>query len=137
MGNIARARIANRADARLFLRIHADGSPDPGARGTHTLYPALRPGWTDDVYLPSKRAARVVQDELRRELGFPDRGVQERSDFTGFNWADVPVILVEMGFMTNPTEDRLLATAAYQRRAAIGLCRGTLRFLGRSPRSCG
>ncbi len=137
MGNVARARIANRADARLFLRIHADGSSDPGARGTHTLYPALRTGWTDDVHFPSKRAARVVQGELRRALGFPDRGLQERSDFTGFNWADVPVILVEMGFMTNPTEDRLLATAAYQRRAAIGLCRGTLRFLGRSPRSCG
>ena len=74
---------------------------------------------------------------LRRALGFPDRGLQERSDFTGFNWADVPVILVEMGFMTNPTEDRLLATAAYQRRAALGLCRGTLRYLGRSPDACG
>jgi N-acetylmuramoyl-L-alanine amidase len=38
--------------------------------------------------------------------------------------------------MTNPTEDRLLATAAYQRRAALGLCRGTLRFLGRAPGAC-
>ena len=136
MGNIARARIANHAGAALFLRIHADGSTDPTARGTHTLYPALRRGWTDDVYAESKRAARVVQARLRPALGFPDRGLQERSDFTGFNWADVPVILVEMGFMTNPTEDRLLATAAYQRRAALGLCRGTLRFLGRSPDAC-
>ena len=136
MGNIARARIANRAGAALFLRIHADGSTDPTARGTHTLYPALRRGWTDDVYAESKRAARVVQASLRPALGFPDRGLQERSDFTGFNWADVPVILVEMGFMTNPTEDRLLATAAYQRRAALGLCRGTLRYLGRSPGAC-
>jgi N-acetylmuramoyl-L-alanine amidase len=136
MGNIARARIANRAGAALFLRIHADGSTDPGARGTHTLHPWLRRGWTDDVYAPSKRAARVVQTELVRALGFPDRGLQERSDFTGFNWADVPVILVEMGFMTNPTEDRALATAACQRRAALGLCRGTLRFLGRSPGAC-
>ena len=136
MGNIARARIANREGAELFLRIHADGSTDPSARGTHTLYPALRKGWTDDVYRESKRAARTVQAELVRTLGFPDRGLQERSDFTGFNWADVPVILVEMGFMTNPTEDRLLATAAYQRRAALGLCRGTLRFLGRSAAAC-
>jgi N-acetylmuramoyl-L-alanine amidase len=136
MGNIARARIANRAGAGLFLRIHADGSTDPSARGTHTLYPALRPGWTDDVYTESKRAARVVQRDLRAALGFPDRGLRERSDFTGFNWADVPVILVEMGFMTNPTDDRLLATRAYQRRAALGLCRGTLRFLGRSPTEC-
>lgn len=137
MGNIARARIANRAQAALFLRIHADGSPDRSTRGTHTLYPMLRRSWTDDVYSNSKRAARIVQSELVRALGFPDRGLQERSDFTGFNWADVPVILVELGFMTNPTEDRLLATAAYQRRAAIGLCRGTLRFLGRSPAACG
>jgi N-acetylmuramoyl-L-alanine amidase len=136
MGNIARARIANRAGAALFLRIHADGSTDPSARGTHTLHPALRRGWTDDVYVASRRAARTVQAELVRSLGFPDRGLQERSDFTGFNWADVPVILAEMGFMTNPAEDRLLATAAYQRRAAMGLCRGTLRFLGRSPAAC-
>jgi N-acetylmuramoyl-L-alanine amidase len=137
IGNIARAQIANRAGAALFLRIHADGSTDPTARGTHTLYPALRAGWTDDVYAESKRAARIVQAALRSALGFPDRGLQERSDFTGFNWADVPVILVEMGFMTNSTEDRLLATNAYQRRAAVGLCRGTLLYLRRSPADCG
>ena len=138
MGNIARAQIANSAGAALFLRIHADGSSDPGARGSHTLYPALRRGWTDDVYAKSKRAARIVQEDLVRALGFPDRGLQERSDFTGFNWADVPVIMVEMGFMTNRTDDRLLATDAYQRRAAAGLCRGALGFLGRSrSRDCG
>lgn len=137
MGNIARARIANGAGAQLFLRIHADGSTDPATRGTHTLYPAPRRGWTDDVYRPSRRAARVVQAELVRSLGFPDRGLQERSDFTGFNWADVPVILAELGFMTNRAEDRLLATAGYQRRAAVGLCRGALRFLDRRPAECG
>lgn len=137
IGNVARARIANEIDAALFLRIHADGSTDPRARGTHTLHPALRAGWTDDVYASSKRAARVVQSHLVRALGFPDRGLQERSDFTGFNWADVPVVLVELGFMTNPTEDRLLATPTYQRRAALGICRGTLRFLGRPRAACG
>ena len=137
MGNIARARIANRAGAALFLRIHADGSTERSVRGSHTLYPALRRGWTDDVYAASRRAAGIVQRDLVRALGFPDRGLQERSDFTGFNWADVPVILVEMGFMTNPVEDRLLATAAYQSLAAAGLCRGALRFLGRSAARCG
>ena len=136
IGNVARARIANEAGAALFLRIHADGSTDPSARGTHTLYPALRAGWTDDVYAESKRAAQVVQAELVRTLRFPDRGLQERSDFTVFNWADVPVILVEMGFMTNRTEDHLLATDAYQKRAAVGLCRGALRYLERRATAC-
>ena len=136
IGNVARAQIANRAHAALFLRIHADGSTDSAARGTHTLYPALRAGWTEDIYARSRRAAAIVQREVVRALGFPDRGLQERADFTGFNWADVPAILVELGFMTNPEEDRLLATRAYQRRAALGLCRGTLRFLGRSSARC-
>ena len=120
MGNIARARIANRAHAALFLRIHADGAADRRAAGTHTLYPALHAGWTDDVYAASKRAAGIVQRELVRALGFPDRGLQERSDFTGFNWSNVPVILVEMGFMTNPdrgsaARDRRLQAAGGRR----------------------
>jgi N-acetylmuramoyl-L-alanine amidase len=136
MGNVARAEIANRAGAALFLRIHADGATSPAARGTHTLTPTLRSGWTDDVYRPSRRAAELVQAELVRTLGFPDRGIQERSDFTGFNWADVPVILVELGFMTNPAEDRALARPAVRQRAAVGLCRGTLRVLGLPPARC-
>ena len=136
MGNVARAEIANRTGAALFLRIHADGSTSPAARGTHTLTPALRRGWTDDVYRSSRRAAELVQAELVRALGFPDRGIQERSDFTGFNWADVPAILVELGFMTNPVEDRALARPAVRQRAAVGLCSGTLRVLGLSPARC-
>ena len=137
MGNIARARIANGAGAGLVLRVHADGHPSSAVRGTHTLVPALRAGWTDDVRARSRRAAAAVQRELVRALGFPDRGIQERSDFTGFNWADVPVILVELGFMTNPVEDRLLSRPATRQRAAVGLCRGTLAYLGRPPTHCG
>ena len=138
IGNIARATIANRAGAALFLRVHADGHPTSSAvRGTHVLVPALLQGWTDDVYAPSRSAAELVLTELVRSLGFPRRGVSEHADFTGFNWSDVPVILVELGFMTNPTEDRLLARPAVRQRAAVGLCRGTLRFLGRPPGGCG
>jgi N-acetylmuramoyl-L-alanine amidase len=136
MGNVARARIANDTGAALVLRVHADGSSSASARGTHTLTPALHRGWTDDVYTASRRAATLVQAELVRALGFPDRGIQERSDFTGFNWADVPAILVELGFMTNLTEDRALARPAVRQRASLGLCRGTLRFLRLAPSRC-
>jgi N-acetylmuramoyl-L-alanine amidase len=137
MGNVARARIANRAHARLFLRVHADGSASPATRGTHTLYPAVRRGWTDDVAAPSLRAARVVQAELVRALGFPDAGLDRRSDLTGFNWSNVPAVLAELGFLTNPIERRVLRSSAGQRRAAVGLCRGVLRFLGRPIGGCG
>lgn len=136
LGNIARARLANRAGAALFIRIHADGSTRSSDGGTATLVPALRRGWTDDVYAASRRAGRVIQSELVAALRSRDRRVVERSDLTGFNWADVPAVLVELGFLTNPAEDRLLTSAAYQSRAAAGLCRGVLRSLGRQAADC-
>ena len=49
---------------------------------------------------------------------------------TGFNWSDVPAIIPEIGFMTNPAEDRLLATSSYQDAIVAGLARAILEFLG-------
>ena len=96
-----------------MIRIHADGSTDPTRHGASTLVPALRRGWTDDVYGSSPRAGRLVQRELVRATGARDLGLVERSDLTGFNWADVPVVLAETGFLTNPRGARL-RTAAYR-----------------------
>jgi N-acetylmuramoyl-L-alanine amidase len=127
-GNIERARFCNTRGAALMLRIHADGSADPSRRGASTLYPALRKGWTDDIYGASLRAARVVQRSLVAATGVRDLGLARRSDLTGFNWADVPAILVETGFMTNPTERRLLQSPGYQARVARGLAAGVARF---------
>ncbi len=114
IGNVARARIANRARAALFVRIHADGSTDRSRHGTSMLYPSFHRGWTDDVLPESKTAAKVIQRALVRELGSRDLGTVARSDLTGFNWSDVPVVLAEVGFLTNPREDRLLASRSYQ-----------------------
>jgi N-acetylmuramoyl-L-alanine amidase len=127
-GNIERARFCNSRDAALMLRIHADGSADPSSRGISTLTPARRRGWTDDVYGASRRAANAVQRELVRATGARDLGVIERSDLTGFNWADVPVVLAETGFLSNPTERGLLRSSSYQWRVARGLVAGVAAF---------
>jgi N-acetylmuramoyl-L-alanine amidase len=123
-GNVERAQFCNRHRAALMLRIHADGSTDSSQHGISTLTPAFRKGWTDDVYGASRRFARAVQRSLRRATGAADRGVVERSDLTGFNWANVPAILVETGFMTNPAESARLRSPAYELRVARGLAAG-------------
>jgi N-acetylmuramoyl-L-alanine amidase len=128
-GNIARARFCNVRRSALMIRIHADGSTDPSQHGIKTLVPALHHGWTDDIYARSLHAGRDVQAALVRSTGATNDGILFRSDLTGFNWADVPAILVETGFMTNPTEGRLLRSAAYQQRIARGLVAGAQAFL--------
>jgi N-acetylmuramoyl-L-alanine amidase len=120
-GNIYRAEVANLAHAALFLRIHADGSTDHSRAGTSTLYPAYHAGWTSDIYARSLQAARLVQADEVAALRWPNLGIVPRSDITGFNWANVPAVLVEVGFLTNPSEDRALATSTTVDRAALGL----------------
>jgi N-acetylmuramoyl-L-alanine amidase len=128
-GNIARARFCNVRRAALMIRIHADGSSDSSQHGVKTLVPALRRGWTDDIYARSLRAGRAVQSAVVHATGATNIGILFRSDLTGFNWADVPAILVETGFMTNPAEGRLLRTPAYQLKVARGLVAGAQAFL--------
>ena len=127
-GNIERARFCNVRHAALMIRIHADGSTDRSLRGVKTLVPALHRGWTDDIYASSVRAARKVQSAVVRQTRAVDLGLVQRSDLTGFNWANVPAVLVECGFMTNPAEARLLRSNAYQLKIARGLTAGAEAF---------
>ena len=53
-----------------------------------------------------------------------NRGVVQRTDLTAFNWSKVPVVLVEMGFLSNENEDKLLSNSSYQDKIAKGLFYG-------------
>jgi N-acetylmuramoyl-L-alanine amidase len=127
-GNIARAQFCNRRHAALMLRIHADGSADTSRHGIATLYPSYHRGWTDDIYTRSLRAARLVQRAAVAATGAANNGLIPRGDLTGFNWANVPAILVETGFMSNPTERRRLQSSSYQWKVALGFTAGVSAF---------
>jgi N-acetylmuramoyl-L-alanine amidase len=73
----------------------------------------------------------MLQRALVSATGAADRGLVRRSDLTGFNWANVPAVLVEAGFLSNPAERRLLHSGAYQRRLARGLAAGVAAFIAR------
>ncbi len=129
LSNIQRTKIANAANAALYIRVHADGAESSSTHGIHTLYPATISGWTDDIAGVSKRAAQLAQSALVAATGASDRGLDARTDMTGFNWSDVPVIIPELGFMSNPEEDRLLNSPAYQQKIANALADAAVQFI--------
>ncbi|MBE0416998.1 MAG: N-acetylmuramoyl-L-alanine amidase [Coriobacteriia bacterium] len=128
MSNVERAKIANKAGADLAVRIHADGNPDRSMSGISTLCPASN-RWTKPISTRSKSAAVAVQRGMVKATGGKDLGIIERGDITGFNWSKVPVILVEAGFMSNPTEDQRLASDGYQDKLADGIVEGVMAYL--------
>ena len=130
ISNAERAQMANAAKADLFVRIHGNGSGDSSAAGVSTLYPGPTQ-WTGKIEAPSKEAADTVQRAVLTATGAPNDGVRPRTDLAGFNWATVPSILVECGYLSNPVEDKLLASPQYQDKVAMGIATGVLRYLGR------
>jgi len=123
LGNITRAEIGNDANADLVIRIHADGNNNSAVNGASMLVPSNTKN-TSATYSASKKYGQIVFNSLINTVGMNNRGVNERSDLTGFNWSKVPVILVETGFQSNPSEDKLLISGAYQDKIAKGLAEG-------------
>ncbi|MCY6355977.1 N-acetylmuramoyl-L-alanine amidase family protein [Clostridium sp. ZS2-4] len=123
MSNVERAKVGNEANAGLVIRIHADSADNSSAKGASMLVPGKNE-YTKKIYDESKLFGKVILNTLTNEVGMRNRGVIERDDITGFNWSTVPVVLVEMGFLSNRNEDKLLSSNDYQEKIADALAKG-------------
>ena len=65
----------------------------------------------------------LIKEELEKS-GIQVNGIFERDDLTGFNWSTVPVVLVEMGFLSNYTEDQMMSNPEYQNKLMQAVCEG-------------
>lgn len=130
VSNIERAQIANQAGADLCIRIHADGSEDSSVYGMSMQVPAGSLLGTPSIEEPSARAAEIILQAVTEATGARSRGLAQRSDLTGFNWSEVPCVLLEMGFLSNPEEDARLAQTEYRQQIASGIAEGVCRWMG-------
>ena len=123
ISNSERAIFANENNADLVIRIHADGSEDSSVNGASLLIPSHNGQYTKDIYAESNKCAKLIYDEMINSK-FKVNDIYERSDLTGFNWSKVPVVLVEMGFMSNPEEDKKMSDESYQQNMMNSIAMG-------------
>ncbi|PFB32766.1 N-acetylmuramoyl-L-alanine amidase [Bacillus cereus] len=113
ISNKERATFANDHKANLFLRLHADGSENPNQSGFAILTPAEGSPYTKEIYAESLQISQTIVNKMRENQQVKVNGIKFRDDLSGFNWAKVPGVLLEFGFMSNPEEDKKLSDPQY------------------------
>lgn len=124
LSNSERAEIANKAGADVFVRIHANANDNSDVNGAETLCQTKNNPYNSALYPQSRKLSQSILDALCAECGCKKRHVVETDTMSGINWCKVPVTIVEMGFMTNEKEDRLMATEEYRDKLAKGIADG-------------
>lgn len=110
MSNVQRAKVANKYKADAFIRIHANSAGSSSVKGALTIAPASNNRYmTKANRKASQKLSKKVLKAMCKTTGAKNRGVMYTNSMTGINWCKVPVTIVEMGFMSNPSEDRKLS----------------------------
>lgn len=124
ISNSERAVLANESHADIAIRIHANGSDDTTTNGALAMVGSASNPYVGSLYEDSSRLAQNVLDAYCESTGMKNLGVTTTDTMTGINWSQVPVMILEMGFMTNRQDDENMQNADYQTRMVAGIVKG-------------
>lgn len=128
ISNSERAVLANEAGADISIRIHANGSESSSANGALALITSPDNIYAGHLHEESNLLAGCVLGAYCEATGFANLGIQQNDTMTGINWSEIPVMILEMGFMTNEHDDLKMADEAFREKMVAGIVTGIEKY---------
>lgn len=122
-----RIGLANDLNADLFLSIHCNSNEIDDICGVEVLYSELQDDWKK---FNSQEFAQICQEAIVAKTALHDRGISPRARYVSvLAYAEVPAALVELGFMSNPSDLSFLRQPEKRQLAAEGIYQGIMQAL--------
>lgn len=124
ISNAERAQMAYEEGGDIYVRIHANGSDDAGVQGALAMVPSSNNPYIPELAEDSYTLAECILSAYCEKASFTSLGIQYYDNMTGINWSKLPVMILEMGFMTNQSDDLRMSDASVQPLMAEGIADG-------------
>ena len=124
ISNKERAQLVSEQGADIYVRIHANGDDSHTASGALTISPSSQNPYVSNLYESSSHLSQCVLDAYCEATGFANLGVLYQDNMTGINWSSVPVTILEMGFMTNESDDTKMNDDNFRQFMVKGIADG-------------
>lgn len=125
ISNKERAEFATESGADITVRIHANSDNSASAAGALTMAPTSSNQYLDqDIIEKSNTLAACIIDSYSNATGLANKGVISADNMTGTNWSTIPVAILEMGFMSNQSDDLYITNSANHETMAKGIADG-------------
>ena len=128
ISNAERAQLAYEQGGDIYVRIHANGSDDPSVSGALAMVPSSDNPYVGYLAEDSYLLGQCILDAYCSKASFESLGVQYYDNMTGINWSQIPVMILEMGFMTNQSDDSRMSDPSVQLLMAEGIADGIDRY---------
>ena len=130
ISNRERALLASEENCDFTVRIHGNSSEDESVKGALAMVMSPENPYVGFLYEPSLSLARSILSSYCEETGFDDLGIQQVDNMTGINWSKVPVMILEMGFMSNQQDDLAMQDEKMQKKMVKGIADGIDDYVG-------
>ena len=130
ISNMERAQYATSVGREIPVLINANGVDNASVSGALALAPSSSNPYIAYLSDSSWNLSKCILDAYCAATGMRNQGVSTSDTMTGINWSTVPVTILEMGYMTNPTDDVNMEDPAYQARMVQGIADGIDAYFG-------